>query len=149
VFVARAVPPVPAAYQSAVSPVWTVTLIVGIVPPVQYDLLPPLTGAGIIGHVQLGDVTSKLFMQLLPSVTVTVIFVPVGTADILHTFPAVFTTVPDVLVTFPAFTVTPNEYVSKFGAHVGPELSDIVGSALTTTVIVVVVAHSPAVGVNV
>jgi len=109
VFVARAVPPVPATYQSAVSPVWTVTLIVGIVPPVQYDLLPPLTGTDIKGHEQSGDVTPRLLTQLLPSVTVNVILVPVGTADILHTLLPKLVTVPAVLVTVPVLTVTSSE----------------------------------------
>jgi hypothetical protein len=75
-------------------------------------------------------------------------FVPVVTDDIVHTLPAVFTTVPDVLVTVPALTVTCIEYVSRFAAHVGPEVRDIVGRAFITTVIVVVVAQSPAVGVK-
>jgi len=112
-------------------------------------LFPALAGAVITGHVQSGDVIPRVFKHPFPSVTVTVILVPVGTNVTLHTLPIVFTTVPVVLVTVPPLTVTSSEYVSRFAAHVGPEVSDIVGSAFITTVIVVVVAHSPAVGVNV
>jgi hypothetical protein len=96
-------------------------------------LLPPLTGTAIIGHEQSGDVTPRLFTQLLPSVTVTVIFVPVVTPVILHTLLPKLVTAPAVLVTVPVLTVTSSEYVRRFGAHVGPELIAIVGNELTVT----------------
>jgi len=107
-----------------------VALIVGITPPAQYDLFPPLTGGSTVGHAQFGAVTLKVFRQV-PLFTVIVIFVPVGTFVIVHIFPPALVTVPALLVTVPPLTVTPREYVRRLGAHVTGVEIVIVGKVLT------------------
>ena len=59
----KALPPVDTLYQSMVSPLPGVALMVGILLPEQYTLSPPLLGALMAGHAQLGFVTTKLLLQ--------------------------------------------------------------------------------------
>jgi hypothetical protein len=92
-----------------VSPAITVAVSGGIVPPPQYDLSPPLTGANTTEHEQVGAVTTTVFSQPLASVTLTVIFKPDKTPVIDQTLLPVFVTVPELLVTVPEFTVTLRE----------------------------------------
>jgi len=140
---ARALPPEAAAYQSTVSPASTVALIEGTGPPIQYDLLPSLRGAFTDGQEQTGAVTARLLMQLFPSVTVTVIPVPVLTPLIVHKLPLVLTALPEVVVTAPELTVTPTEYVNRSGAHVAGVVTVIAGKELTVIVIPEEVAGLP------
>lgn len=70
----RGDPPDATENQSAVSPLPTVTFIEGTGLPAQNDLSPPLTGAAITGHAQLGYVTTRLAWQVFPSTTVRVVF---------------------------------------------------------------------------
>jgi hypothetical protein len=87
-----------------------VAFIVGITPPAQYDLSPPLTGAGTTGQAQTGAVTSSVLLHpLLAFVTVIVIFVPEGTPVIDHKLPLVLVAVPAVVVTVPVIAVTTSE----------------------------------------
>ena len=89
--------------------------------------------------MQSGDVTPNVFTHPFPSVTVTVILVPVVTDEMVHTLPTVFTTEPAVLETVPALTVTCSEYERRSGAHVGPDVNEIVGRVLTVAECVAVI----------
>jgi hypothetical protein len=63
----------------------------------------------IVGQLQSGAVTTEVFKQLLASVTVNVVFVPVGIELTVQSLPLVLTTVPSVLVRLPELTVTKTE----------------------------------------
>jgi hypothetical protein len=95
------------------------------------------------GQLQSGAVTGNVFKQLLPSVTVSMIGVPIGIEFIDHRLPPILFTVPEVLVTVPELTVTPTEYVNKSVEHVAEVVTVIVGKALTTTVVVAAVLLQP------
>jgi len=114
-----------------VSPAETDAVIVGTVPPIQYDLLPPLTGASVTGQLQFGAVTTRTFSQPLPSVTLNVILVPEITFVIDHTLPPVLVTVPEVLVTVPELTFIISEYVERSGEQVGGDVIIMNGRIFT------------------
>ena len=99
--------------------------------PEQYALSPPLTGADIIGQLQSGAVIDILFVQLLASVTIIVMFVTFGTPVMLQTLPPRFVTVPEPHVTVPELTVTPAEYVNRSAEQVAGVVIVIVGNGLT------------------
>lgn len=83
------------AYQSAVSPVPTVTAKAGLAVPEQTVLSPPDTGAVTDGQLQSGAVTTSVFVQ--PSrLAVSVTPVPAGmpVTWLPDTVPAVLVTVP-------------------------------------------------------
>jgi|SRR5664280_263567 hypothetical protein len=107
------VPPDDTLYQSIVSPVGTVAVMVGTTPEAQYDLSPPLTGGRTIGHEQFGAVIARELWHPPLSVTVTVTFTPAKTPVIVQTFVPVLVTTPEVLVTVPLLTVTASEYVAR------------------------------------
>jgi hypothetical protein len=80
---------------------------------------------------------------------VKIILVPAGIPDTDQLLPLVFTTVPEVLVNVPAVKLTLIDQVERSIEHVAELTIEIVGKGFTVMVIVAVVAHKPAVGVNV
>ena len=107
------VPPDDTLYQSIVSPVRTVAVMIGTTPEAQYDLSPPLTGGRTTGQEQFGAVIARELWHPPLSVTVTVTFTPAKTPVIVQTFVPVLVTTPEVLVTVPLLTVTASEYVAR------------------------------------
>ena len=113
------------AYQSAVSPVPTVTVRDGFAVPAQAVLLPPVTGAVTGGQLQSGAVTASVFVQ--PSrVAVSVTLVPAA-------MPVTWLpdTVPAVLVTVP-FELKLIVYVVKSTEQAVPDTVSV-GNGLTVT----------------
>ena len=141
------VPPEAKSYQSTVKPEATVAEIDAIDPVEQYVLLPPLLGAATVGQLQLGAVTASVLMQEVEAVKV--ILVPAGIPDTVQLLPLVFTTVPEVLVNVPALKLTLIDQEERSEEQTGELAIAIVGKGFTVTLSVAVVAHCPAVGVNV
>ena len=125
--VARATPPEEALYQSAVSPVPTVTLKAGIVSPWHIVREVP-TGGFTNGQAQTGEVTTNRTTQPGVLVAVKVTFVPTGTP--VTVLPLI---VPAEAVTVP-FDVNVTEYVSKSTAQTGLPTKLKVGNGFTVKV---------------
>ena len=115
--------------------------------PAQYDApVPP--GAATGGQLQFGAFTMSVLLQL-PSSTVKVILLPVGTPLTVQLFPPVLVAVPADVLNVPALTVTSTDQLSRSGAQLADPFKLMPGNGFTVMVRLAVLAHCPAVGVKV